>query len=99
MIKAIKDLFNPPPAKKDVDSDQNSREVGDFYNQTTDKFMEVYGEVIQAFRTTNINVYLDYTIQNAELKDGQKILDAGFGVGGPACYFASKLNVNIEGIT
>jgi len=73
--------------------------VGDFYNQTTSKFMEVYGEIIQAFRTTDVTVYLDYTIQNAELKDGQKILDAGCGVGGPASYFASKLNVEVEGLT
>jgi len=70
-----------------------------FYNETTDKFLNVYGEVIQAFRTTNVNDYLDYTIESAELRDGQRILDAGCGVGGPASYFASKLNMEIEGIT
>jgi len=52
-----------------------------------------------SFRTNNVYDYLDYTIQNAELKDGQKILDAGCGVGGPAYYFASKLNVVVDGIT
>jgi ubiquinone/menaquinone biosynthesis C-methylase UbiE len=77
----------------------NSREVATFYNNNTDKFLEVYGEVIQAFRTNNVYDYLDYTIENAELKDGQKILDAGCGVGGPASYFASKLNVEVEGLT
>lgn len=74
-------------------------DVGNFYNTTTDKFLEVYGEVIQAFRTKNVNKYLDYTIESAELKDGQAILDAGCGVGGPAGYFASKLNVSIQGLT
>jgi ubiquinone/menaquinone biosynthesis C-methylase UbiE len=73
--------------------------VGEFYNQTTDKFLEVYGEIIQAFRTNKVEDYLDYTILNAELKDGQTILDAGCGVGGPASYFASKLNIAVEGIT
>jgi len=77
----------------------HSNHVGDFYNETTDKFLAVYGEVIQAFRTKNVNDYLDYTIDSAELKDGQTILDAGCGVGGPASYFASKLNITIEGIT
>jgi cyclopropane fatty-acyl-phospholipid synthase-like methyltransferase len=55
--------------------------------------------VIQAFRTKNVNDYLDYTIESAELKNGQSILDAGCGVGGPASYIASKLNVDIQGIT
>jgi cyclopropane fatty-acyl-phospholipid synthase-like methyltransferase len=77
----------------------HTESVGAFYNDTTDKFLEVYGEVIQAFRTKNVNDYLDYTIESAELKDGQLILDAGCGVGGPASYFASKLNVTIEGLT
>jgi len=80
-------------------ANNNSNKVAEFYNEHTDKFMAVYGEIIQAFRTTDVSIYLDYTIQNAELKDGQRILDAGCGVGGPATYFASKLNVQVEGIT
>src|SRR6187402_2801044 len=64
--------------------DDHTSDVAAFYNQNTDKFLEVYGEVIQAFRTKDVSIYLDYTIENAELKDGQKILDAGCGVGGPA---------------
>src|SRR3954463_4802132 len=99
MIKTIKSLFSKGESVEATSLGENARAVGDFYNQTTDKFMEVYGEVIQAFRTTDVNIYLDYTIQNAELKDGQKILDAGCGVGGPASYFASKLEIEIEGIT
>lgn len=78
---------------------QGPKNVGEFYNETTDKFMEVYGEIIQAFRTNNVADYLDYTIANAELMDGQRILDAGCGVGGPASYFAGKLDVDIEGLT
>jgi cyclopropane fatty-acyl-phospholipid synthase-like methyltransferase len=73
--------------------------VGNFYDSTTEKFMNIYGEVIQAFRTNNVEDYLDYTIESAELKNGQIILDAGCGVGGPAGYFASKLNVELEGLT
>lgn len=86
-----------PQVQKKTGSTPN--EVGDFYNRHTDKFLEVYGEIIQAFRTTDISVYMDYTIVNAELKDGQRILDAGCGVGGPATYFASRLNVQVEGLT
>lgn len=74
-------------------------EVGAFYDRTTHQFLEVYGEVIQAFRTNNVDDYLDYTMSSAELHDGQRILDAGCGVGGPASYFASRLYVEIEGLT
>lgn len=76
-----------------------AEDVGAFYNKTTDQFLEVYGEIIQAFRTKDVKDYLDYTIESAELKDGQRILDAGCGVGGPAGYFASKMNIDVEGIT
>ncbi len=82
-----------------VASGHTSEAVGSFYNDTTEKFMAVYGENIQAFRTTDVTQYLDYTIASAELKDGQVILDAGCGVGGPASYFASKLAVRVEGLT
>lgn len=99
MIKAIKEFFSGTGTANKRSVGQNSAAVGQFYNETTDKFLQVYGEIIQAFRTTDVSVYLDYTIANAELADGQKILDAGCGVGGPACYFAGKLSVDIQGVT
>jgi cyclopropane fatty-acyl-phospholipid synthase-like methyltransferase len=77
----------------------NVQKVRTFYDQNTDKFIEVYGEVIQAYRTKKIEDYLEYTILNAELKSGLTVLDAGCGIGGPASYFASKLDISIEGIT
>lgn len=87
------------PIQQPSQKNDNPESVRVFYNTHTDKFMQVYGEVIQAFRSNNVNHYLDYTILNAELKDGQRVLDAGCGVGGPAAYFASKLHIETEGIT
>jgi cyclopropane fatty-acyl-phospholipid synthase-like methyltransferase len=66
------------------------KKVKDFYNETTDKFLEVYGEIIQAYRTKDVNSYLNYTAENMLLEDGMKLLDAGCGVGGPAVFFAKK---------
>jgi hypothetical protein len=60
--------------KKSVIPSNNSTETATFYDKNTDKFLDVYGEVIQAFRTKNVNDYLDYTIESAELKDGQQYL-------------------------
>lgn len=74
-------------------------DVRAFYNEYTEKFMKVYGDIIQAYRTRNVNDYLDYTIQSAGIEDGMIILDAGCGIGGPATYFASKKNIQVEGCT
>lgn len=71
------------------------KDVKDFYNQTTDKFIEVYGEVIQAFRTKNVEAYLDYTSAKIGLSGMSRVLDAGCGVAGPATHFA-KLNPKLK---
>jgi ubiquinone/menaquinone biosynthesis C-methylase UbiE len=75
---------------KDNNANQVDR-VADYYNTNTNKFLEVYGEIIQAFRTTNVEDYLNYTIKSAELKNNQRIVDAGCGVCGPAIYFANTV--------
>jgi cyclopropane fatty-acyl-phospholipid synthase-like methyltransferase len=78
----------------------NAEKVRAFYNQNTDNFIAVYGEIIQAFRTTNVSDYLDYTIKSAKLKPGERLLDAGCGVCGPAVYFAKHVsNIQIEACT
>jgi ubiquinone/menaquinone biosynthesis C-methylase UbiE len=77
----------------------SARSVGDFYNAQTDNFLKVYGEVIQAFRTTDITKLLDYQIESIGLQPGQRVLDAGCGVCGPARYFAKNASVEVEAIT
>lgn len=78
----------------------NAEKVREFYNKNTDNFIKVYGEIIQAFRTTNVDEYLDYTIKSANLKSGERLLDAGCGVCGPATYFAKKIqDIQIEACT
>jgi cyclopropane fatty-acyl-phospholipid synthase-like methyltransferase len=74
--------------------------VAAFYNQTTDKFLQVYGEIIQAFRTTNVEDYLKYTLQSVGMTGNMKMIDAGCGVCGPATYFAQQLpGLQINGCT
>ena len=86
--------------KTKIQSTNTPQSVANFYNQTTDKFLAVYGEVIQAFRTNNVEDYLDYTAQSMQLSSGMKIIDAGCGVCGPACHFANQIHdLHIEAIT
>lgn len=81
-------------------SKSNAQDVQAFYNETTDKFLEVYGEIIQAFRTNNVEDYLNYTMHSAKMKDGEHLLDAGCGICGPAVYFAQQMpNTVIDACT
>lgn len=73
--------------------------VGEFYNETTDQFLQVYGEVIQAFRTTDVSKLLNYQMEMMEMKPGQKALDAGCGICGPATYFAQHGGITVEAVT
>jgi len=76
-----------------------AKDVGDFYDEQTNNFLKVYGEVIQAFRTTDVSKLLDYQIESIGFEKGQRVLDAGCGVCGPARYFAKNADVTVEAIT
>lgn len=84
---------------RSINTEHSAREVGDFYNEQTDNFLKVYGEVIQAFRTTDVTKLLDYQIETIGFEKGQRVLDAGCGVCGPARYFAKNAGVQVEAIT
>jgi cyclopropane fatty-acyl-phospholipid synthase-like methyltransferase len=85
--------------KTDVVAAHTSNDVRDFYNRYTDKFLQVYGEVIQAFRTKDVSKLLAYEMESMGLEAGNEVLDAGCGVGAPAIYFAQQLPVQIEAVT
>ncbi len=76
-----------------------SLQVGDFYNKNHDAFIKVYGEVIQAFRTNNLDNILNSQIESIGLKQGQRVLDAGCGVCGPARYFVKNIDCAIDAVT
>lgn len=92
-------LQKKAPATPKTAAPNTARAVGDFYNAQTDNFLKVYGEVIQAFRTTDVTKLLDYQIESIGFQPGQRVLDAGCGVCGPARYFAKHAGVEVEAIT
>lgn len=93
MIKSIKNLFS---IKKQA---HTTNDVATFYNEYNDKFLQVYGNIIQAYRTHDVSKLLDYQITAMQLKPGMKVLDAGCGVCGPAVYFAQKAGVEVHALT
>ena len=78
---------------------KHAREVGQFYDVHYDDFQQVYGEVIQAFRTRNIADLLNYQINSIGFRPGQRALDAGCGNGVPAIHFAQQAQVQVDAIT
>jgi len=79
--------------------DTHATSVGNFYDANHDKFMRVYGPVIQAFRTKNADDLLNYEMLSMGLRRGQRVLDAGCGVGIPALYFARHAGVTVDALT
>lgn len=91
---------NSAPGKDTPPSPQsNAQEVGAFYDATTPAFIQVYGEVIQAFRTRDLAHLLNYQAGMMQLKPGMRILDAGCGVCGPAIHFARDFGVHVDAVT
>lgn len=84
---------------KSVVKHKGAEAVGEFYNAQTTNFLKVYGEVIQAFRTKDVKVLLNYQIESMGLKPGMKVIDAGCGVCGPAIHFATHVPLSIDAIT
>ena len=78
---------------------QQTGKAKNYYEQWNDKYMEIYGDVIQALRPSQKDELLNYISESAGLKDGMKIIDAGCGVCGPAEFFAKKFNIQIDAIT
>jgi len=73
--------------------------VGQFYDDTHDQFLQVYGDVIQAFRTRDVTKLLDYQIGSIGFTNGQRVLDAGCGVCGPAIHFSRHAGVTVDALT
>lgn len=86
-------------SKKKFRGRHQPEDVAEFYNAYNDKFLAVYGDVIQAFRTKEVAKLLDYQAEAMRLKPGMKVLDAGCGVCGPAIYFAEKYGVHVTAVT
>lgn len=103
MFKLLK-LFSKkndwnPLTKSNKSSAFTPSDVGQFYDKYNDKFLQVYGDIIQAFRTKDVDKLLDYQIEVLGLKQGMRVVDAGCGVCGPAIYFAQKVGVEVHAVT
>lgn len=77
----------------------NVNEVEKYYDDTSERYVESYGKIIQAARPTSDDEYINYLVDSIGIQDGQKLLDAGCGVCGPSVLFAQKKEITIEAVT
>ncbi len=89
----------PPPESAPAYDGTHAEGVGRFYDAQHDKFLKVYGEVIQAFRTRDVADLLNYQIRSIGFQSGQRVVDAGCGVAAPAMHFARHAGVRVDAIT
>ncbi|MCY4418809.1 MAG: phytanoyl-CoA dioxygenase family protein [Cytophagales bacterium] len=69
---------------------QRCKRVSFLYDGYFEDFKNTYGDVIQSFRTQDVEGLLSYLWKKLKIKSGDVVLDAGSGVGGPALYFAKR---------
>lgn len=86
-FKMYKDKLNSPD------------DVKKYYNEWSDRMIEMGGMAFQASRTTNVDDMFDYFISTIGIQENQSVLEGGCGVGGPLQGLAKKIAANFTGIT
>jgi len=76
-----------------------STEVAAYYDDWNERYAEAFGDVLQTFRSTDPQDFLMELGEMAGLQSGQRVLDAGCGIGGPAMLYAQKFGIDVEGVT
>lgn len=78
---------------------EQSRKVARYYDEWHTGYQQIYGDVIQAFRPTEMDDLMKYISSSIGIADGQTILDAGCGVAGPARWIVKRFDVIIHAVT
>lgn len=73
--------------------------VGHYYDEWHERYLSVYGNVIQALRPASEYELLEYLTASIGLKTGMRVLDAGCGTGGPAIHFAQRFDLRVDALT
>jgi ubiquinone/menaquinone biosynthesis C-methylase UbiE len=73
--------------------------VGLYYDEWTSRYQASFGDTFQACRPTETSDLHRYILESSGVQDGERILDAGCGVGGPSMYFAAHRKITIDAVT
>ncbi len=73
----------------------SSRRVAAYYDEWHERYLAAFGDTFQSARTDDLAALFAHIAAAAELRPGQRVLDAGCGVGGPALWFARECGVEV----
>jgi cyclopropane fatty-acyl-phospholipid synthase-like methyltransferase len=74
-------------------------DVLNHYETLTPIYHEKVGEIFQAARPLDVEELLNHELRSLQFEDGQRVLDAGCGMAGPAIWFAQRKQITIDGVT
>ena len=75
------------------------QEAARYYDEWTQRYLDTYGDIIQAFRTRKPADLLRSIVRASGMAYPMRVLDAGCGVCGPAVFFAQQTKVRVDAIT
>ncbi|QXC60296.1 phytanoyl-CoA dioxygenase family protein [Aquihabitans sp. G128] len=88
----------PGPAPV-IDETFPADDVARYYDEWNERYEAVFGDVYQHLKATDHDELLDHMIEVAGVSDGERLLDAGCGIAGPARHFAARRRVHIDAVT
>ena len=74
-------------------------DVARYYDAWTDRYEAVFGDVFQHLKAADHDQLLDHMADVAQFVDGDRAVDGGCGVCGPARHFASRYDLTVDAIT
>jgi ubiquinone/menaquinone biosynthesis C-methylase UbiE len=74
-------------------------DVAQYYDEWNERYEDVFGDLYQHLQAVDRDEFLGHMAEVAELADGDRALDAGCGICGPACDFARRADVSIDAVT
>jgi len=89
----------PAKSRHQGEAPHKLADVVEHYDKHAAVYREVFKDVFQTSRPTDLNELLAYEMASMKLEDGYRVLDAGCGVCGPSIWFAKNKNVTIDAVT
>lgn len=86
----------PPPV---IDATFSAEDVATYYDDWNDRYEAVFGDVFQHLQGADQDQFVTHMAEIAQLGDGDRALDGGCGVCGPARRFARLADVRIDAVT
>lgn len=82
-----------------IDQTVSAHNVAAYYDDWNERYEAVFGDVFQHLKASDHGELLDHMANIACIIDGDRLLDAGCGIAGPARHFARNHDVRIDAVT